>query len=277
MPKKIKIILIFVSCLLLVVSCVFYYLYQEQKSEVVFFDVGQGDAILINLPGNNEILIDGGPDMTILYKLGRYLPIYNRDIELMILTHPHSDHLNGLLGVLERYQVKQVLLTGVEYQSDNYEEFIKQTKFIQQLKPEDNKQINIGEYILNIFYPQENLAGQEVKNLNNSSIVLQLVQPSGKKIMFMGDAEKEIEDELLKKYPPTELQSALIKVSHHGSNTASQEKFLQAIKPQQAIISVGINDLGLPTLRVIRRLERLGIKIFRTDELGDIIFKFNND
>src|SRR4030042_5062475 len=112
MSSKTKFLLVMVICLWLVIVCYLYYDYQERKAEVIFFDVGQGDAALINLPGDNEILIDGGPDMSILYKLGSYLPIYNRDIELMVLTHPHSDHLTGLLEVLQRYKVEKVMQTG---------------------------------------------------------------------------------------------------------------------------------------------------------------------
>jgi competence protein ComEC len=107
MSKKIKLILIIVCLIILILSGCLYYDYYNKKYEIIFLDVGQGDAILIDLPGNNEILIDGGPDINILEKLGKHLPIYNSDIELMILTHPHSDHVTGLIEVLKRYEIKK--------------------------------------------------------------------------------------------------------------------------------------------------------------------------
>ena len=170
MPKKLKIFLIIIFFIIFIIFCVLYFNYNNNKFEVIFFNVGQGDSVLINLPGNNEILIDGGPDKTVLYKLNKYLPVYNRDIELMILTHPHADHITGLIEVLKRYNIKKIMYTVIKYDSEIYKEFINiinkklashslgKGGNIKIIKPEDFDKIKLDDKnILKIIYPRENL------------------------------------------------------------------------------------------------------------------------
>ncbi len=280
MSKTKKILFIAIGCLLLTAGCWLYYDYQNKKFEVVFFKVGQGDSALINLPGNNEILIDGGPDMTVLYKLGKYLPVYDRSIELMILTHPHDDHLLGLIDVLKRYQVKKIMFTGVKLDSTPYEAFIKDIQGIKVIKvgAGDLSKINLDESnFLEIIYPTESLAGKDVKDLNSSSIVVRLVTKSGENFLFTGDTQAVVEKEILDRFSANLLRAQVLKVAHHGSDTSSSEKFIQAVNPSYAIISVGENKFGQPALRVIRRLERARAKVLRTDEAGDVRFKMNKE
>jgi len=279
MSKKTKIILIVVCCLLLVVSCFVYVDYHNKKTEVVFFDVGQGDSILINLLDNNEILIDGGPDNTILYKLGNYLPIYNRDIELMILTHPHADHLVGLVEVLKRYKVKKVMFNQVEYNSEIYENFLSLISKleIEILNPADFSELELIENnFLKVLYPQEDLSNEKFKNQNDNSIVLKFLAEDEKSFLFTGDTEEKIEEKLILNFED-ELNSDILKIGHHGSNTSSGLDFLKAVLPDWAVISVGENSFGHPSQRVIKRLERIDAEIFRTDEDGDVVIKVNNE
>jgi len=279
MSKKLKILLIILSCLMLTVICWLYYQYQEQKFEIIFFNIGQGDSALINLPGNNEILIDGGPDSTVLYKLGKYLPVYNRDIELMILSHPHADHTNGLNFVLNRYQVKQVMHTNIKYNSEKYQNFLEKTKKlnIKTLKPEKNKKINFNNNILEIIYPLQDISKKDFKDINDSSIVFRLITNKGYKILFTGDISIDIEKEILEKVKKENLTADILKVGHQGSITSSDQEFLQAVSPDYAVISVGENKFGHPSLRVLRRLQRLGTKILRTDKDGNIVFQINEN
>ncbi|MFC1622425.1 ComEC/Rec2 family competence protein [Patescibacteria group bacterium] len=289
MQIKTKKTLIILTVVVLIASATIYYLYHENKSEVIFFDVGQGDSILINLPGNNEVLIDGGPDSTVLYKLGKYLPIYNRDIELMILTHPHADHITGLLEVLKRYKVKQVMYTDVNYNAENYNQFIKILKH-ENIKTIKISDINLDENnFLQIIYPWGNPKDLESENQNNNSIVVKLITKVGLNFLLTGDIEAEIEEILISKnnvglkHPldvsnSLDLSANILKVAHHGSITSSNQDFLQAVQPEQAIISVGKdNKFGHPSLRVIRRLERMGIEVLRTDEIGDIVIKIKDE
>ena len=274
MSKKIKIILLVVICFLLVASSWLYYDCQNKKFEVVFFDVGQGDAALINLPGNNEILIDGGPDMTVLYKLGRYLPIYDRSIELMILTHPHADHLTGLVEVLNRYEVKKVMYTGIDYDSGIYREFTKILKR-KNIKTIWKNKIDFGKgNYLEIVYPWENLENKKIEDINNSSIVVKLDTPNAD-FLFTGDIGIDVEKKILEEIEQENLKADVLKVGHQGSDTSSGIEFVEAVNPNYAIISVGENDYGHPSLRVIRRLERLGAQVLRTDKEGDVRFSIN--
>lgn len=287
MSKKIKILLIILSCLLLAVGCWLYYQYQEQKFEIIFFNVGQGDSALINLPGNNEILIDGGPDATVLYKLGKYLPVYNRDIELMLLTHPHTDHVTGLNFVLDRYKVKQIMYTGVKYDSEEYQEFIKTLKSSsakatadkhQNTKTIELKNIQLDKNnLLQIIYPWQDISQKEFKDINDSSIVFRLMTNSGNKILFTGDISVDVEKEILDKIENKNLSANILKVSHQGSITSSSENFLKAVNPKWAVISVGENKFGHPSLRVIHKLERIGTQILRTDKVGDVVFQITQN
>ncbi|MFH0857014.1 MAG: MBL fold metallo-hydrolase [bacterium] len=262
--------------------------------EVIFLDVGQGDASLIRAEGGVNVLIDGGPDNKVVEKIDKYLPLWNRKIDIMVLTHPHSDHVSGLINVLEKYPVNEVWMTGVLHNSPEYIEFLETMKNKKtEVKIAGGENGGLGEYEIalntkiKILYPKENLLKQKVDNLNNSSIVLKL-EYKNKSFLFAGDIEKEAEDELCgqpsSNFPSSDalpatssggvLKADILKVAHHGSDTGSTEEFLNLVKPEIAIISVGRdNEFGLPSLRIIKRLERMGVRIIRTDEYGDVIMK----
>ncbi len=270
MKKIIKIL----SGLLIVIAVLSVIVWQSSRNQelkVYFFDVGQGDAILIRTPSRQNIVIDGGPDNSFITKLGETLPFYDKTIDLMVLTHPHDDHLFGLIEVLKRYQVKQVLSTGVIHTTDAYLDWLKiiRDKKIPLKVAQAGQKYIFGQIELKVLYPFQDFTNQQVENLHEAMVVVQLVYGEVK-IMFTGDLEEAGETEILKQYQP-ELHSQLIKIAHHGSTTSSNNDFLKAIAPQFAVISVGAdNKFGHPSLRIIRRLEKLGIKIYRTDQAGDI-------
>ena len=273
MFKKIYIILIIIFIVVLSLSGFFWISQQQKRLEVDFLDVGQGDAILIKSPFGQNILIDGGPDSTILKRLGERLPWWERTIDLMILTHPHDDHVMGLNEVIKRYDVLKIVHTGAAYDSPAYtiwQEFARDNK-IPTVLVDRPQMINLGENCnLAILYPRQEIYGRGAENLNNTSIVSKL-DCSGVKILFAGDAEREEENELLK--TNIDLSAGIIKIGHHGSDTASGDAFLAKVKPQYAIVEVGENNFGLPSLRVIKRLERMGVKVYRTDQSGTIFIK----
>lgn len=237
---------------------------------LLFFDVGQGDAALIITPAGQTILVDGGPDNAVVEKLGRYLPPTVREIDEVILTHPHSDHVAGLVEVLKRYAVKRVVMTGITHTTDDYLEFlrlIRDKKITAQLIDRPQEEL-IGGVVLQYLEPAESFLTARPDNLNNSSIVFRLVYGSSS-AMFTGDFEQE---ELLAS-SSAPLKSDLLKVGHHGSTNANSQNFLRAVAPAYAIISVGAdNTYGHPHYRTIYYLEQLGAKIFRTDQSGDIEF-----
>ncbi len=264
--KKIVLIL----CAVFIVSGTAVFLYAStsiDNLEISFFDIGQGDAALIQTPFGQNILIDGGPDYSIITRLSEKLPWWDKTIDLMILTHPHDDHVGGLLSVLERYKVKKILHTGVLHDSflyDEWKQLIRDKKILATLV-ERPQTIVLGDGgRIEIIYPDTSVMAESKNNLNNSSIVLRLVYGENS-FLFTGDAELEVEEYLLKK--ALNIESGVLKVGHHGSDTSSSEKFLQVVKPEIAVISVGEdNDFGHPSRRIIKRLERMGIDIYRTDE-----------
>jgi len=251
----------------------------QRDLRLIVFDIGQGDAILIRTPNHRNILIDGGPDNQVVYKLGQYLPFYDRTIDLMILTHPHSDHLVGLIEVLKRYQVKRVLATGVIYHSADYltwQELIRDKNIIFQvvahpveltldaLASADTSSADAVKLLF--FSPGQSWFNRTAQNINSTSVVAKLV--FGRfSALLTGDNESEEDLAALN----LDLSATVLKVGHHGSGNANNPKFLAAVKPQLAVISYGQNSFGHPNLDVVNSLENLGAKVFLTKEQGDLI------
>jgi len=250
----------------------FWFLYQPVNYlEFSLLDVGQGDAILIQTPNGKNILIDGGPDNKIIRRLSEELPFWQRRLDLVILTHPHDDHFRGLIEVFKRYQVDNLLMTGVDYSSLAYQKFIATVKAENSQVIIHDKQdlFSLDGLAIKVVYPSGNIAHKKYKNYNNASLVLKL---SYHEIdwLLMGDAETEVEKDLLAKNK-SELKSEILKLGHHGSDTSSSEDFLQAVDPELAIISVAKeNDYGHPSLMILKRLARLGIKNYLTKDSGTI-------
>lgn len=246
-----------------------------QPFKIAFLDVGQGDSILIRTQEGKNVLIDGGPDKTVLYKLEKYLPWYDRTIDAMILTHPHADHLIGLIETAKRYEVKRIISTGIVHTTPEYLEWLDLIK-AKKIPAEPFKKgdrIAIDDDVnLTALSPEKSLVGERVEDLNNSSLVL-LLQVSSEKILLMGDAQKEIEKQILKNDRSLVESADILKTGHHGSRFATSAEFLRAVKPKYAIISDGKNNrFGHPHLEALRRLHESGANILRTDENGDIVF-----
>lgn len=180
--------------------------------------------------------------------------------------------MSGLIEVIKRYQVKKILYTGVVHTSPNYLVFLElvaSTK-IPLIIIDRPQTIFLGENCyLEILYPLESFLNKTVGNLNNSSMVVKLVYKQNK-FLFTGDAEVEVEEELIANSFKL-LPADVLKVGHHGSDTSSSHDFLQLISPEIAVIQVGAdNDFGHPSRRIIKRLERLDIKVLRADIHGTI-------
>lgn len=257
--------------ILLTVVLIWFFYHPEKKLEIDFLDVGQGDSVLIKAPAGQNILIDGGPDKSVLRQLGGSLPWYDRSLDLIILTHPHDDHLTGLIEVVKRYQADKILYSGVPHSTPNYLSWLKliKEKGIKLVIVDRQQKINLGQGAwLEIIYPDKSLAGQTVEKLNNSSIVIKLTYNKNS-FLFVGDAETEEEQYLIDL--GRDLSADVLKVGHHGSKDATSENFLAKVKPKIAVIEVGReNQFGHPNARTIGRLERIGAKIFRTDLNGKI-------
>jgi len=236
---------------------------------VSFLSVGQGDAVLITTPSNRNILIDGGPDQTILTRLGQSLPWYKRHLNMIILTHNHDDHLQGLLAVLKKYKVDQFLLSPL---ADPLPNSLSESLISHQVPDyvlEAGRVIDLGDGIkLKSLWPE---SGQIIAEQNDRSLILELSY-GDRKFLLSGDAGLAVEKELMKK--KTVQQVDVYKLSHHASDTANSQEYLDLIKPKFAVVEVGIdNRLGHPNRRILKRIERIGAKLLRTDWDGNIVFK----
>ena len=222
------------------------------------------------------MLIDGGPSpQAIGLELGRKMPFWDRTIELMILTHPSADHITGLVEVLNRYQVKQVLYPDVAFDSGIYDEWLRlvEEKKIKSTLAQVGQQINLGnEVSIEVLNPQSPPLTSTDSDVDNNAAILHL---SMGEVSFLLTADMMWEAELELIMQRANLKSTVLKVGHHGSDTSTTTEFLAVVNPQLAVISVGAdNKFGHPRDEVLSRLEdRLGTEnIYRTDEDGTVEF-----
>lgn len=237
------------------------------------FDIGQGDAMLITTPTGEHILVDGGPDASVVAKLSRRLGFFDRTIDLVIATHPQADHITGLLSVLDHFTVKRVMLTTIKNETPEYRALREKIseKGVALADSADIPRVDFGDsrgVALDVLWPQRSYSGRLVDDPNIVSTVFRLTY-GATRFLFTGDAGNDIEQQLLK--GGTDLRAGALKVGHHGSDTSTTQAFLDAVSPSVAAISVGRkNTFGHPSRRVLRRLERAGVATYRTDAHGDI-------
>ncbi len=237
---------------------------------LVFFDVGQGDSIFIVSPGGRQVLVDGGPNPTaLLAALGQKMPFWDRSLDVVVATHPDEDHITGLIGVLERYQVGRVLETTLPCETAVARQLADtiQNKNVPVELAQRGMRLRLDEGLwLDVLHPGETLLSGTEADDNNNSIVLRLVYGRAS-FLLTGDVAEEAERELIRAGQP--LQSLVLKVSHHGAKTSSTAPFLEAVRPQVAIIQVGAeNRFGHPAPEALKRLENT--TLFRTDQQGAV-------
>lgn len=275
--KKATLIVLSVTLLIIIVQVFF----PADNLKVNFINVGEGDCILIEAPNKINILIDGGGTPQSDFDVGSKIvvPYLRRkginEIDLLILTHPHLDHLEGLLPVLKEFKVGMVLDSGLLCDISAYKEFISliQKKSIpyHKAKAGDNFVFsnNLEIFLLNPLYDSD---FYDESDFNNASIVVKLFYKNAD-FLFTGDIEVTAEKKLL--VWQNILQSDILKVSHHGSITSTNLEFLAKVDPRIAVITVGKNHFGHPSQKIIERLEDENIQIYRTDEDGTIIIRTN--
>ena len=246
--------------------------------KLTFLDVGQGDAAFIEWPDETQMLVDCGPDSAVLEGLGRVLSFYDRSIDYLVVTHPDLDHYGGCADVLTRYDISNIVYTGVQTSAPPWQYFWNEAQVegavYHQIEKEQTW--DIASTSVRFLYPDHNFAkdltvpgyAKSAKD-NNGSIVIKLSWGDSDALLT-GDAEKELEEYLVNTWGD-QLAAEILKISHHGSGGSSITPFIVAVTPDHAVISVGAdNDYGHPSLRVLRRLERAGAKIWRTDQQGDV-------
>lgn len=233
--------------------------------------VGQGDSILIVTPSGSQVVVDGGPDLSLLEQLGKHMPFFDRSIELLVLTHPDADHITALPAVLQRYSVERVLLTGIKKNSGRYHAVLEaiRSQNITVILASAGQDIRTSDgVILDIVAPSKSLLGTEVKKVNDTSVVFRLLYGEDS-VLLTGDIEEAAEQEILAS--GADLRSKILKAPHHGSRTSSSTGFLLAVQPELAIISSGEgNAFGHPHREILERYTWLGIPTRNTAEEGTI-------
>lgn len=246
---------------------------QESALKVAFLDVGQGDAIYIEAPNGNQILIDGGRDRRVLRPLGEVMPWDDKTLDLVIATHPDADHIGGLPAVLERYEVKGVMHNGNAASTQTYRTFVidmgkeKETGAKVMLATRGT-QITLGEGVyLKILYP---LTAPSAGESNSNSVVAYLTD-GYHDFLLTGDATLSAENYLVN-HDQELIDVDVLKAGHHGSRTSSGASFVTAASPLYAIISAGAdNPYGHPHAEVMARLAASGAQILETSKSGTII------
>lgn len=242
-----------------------------ENLQVRFLDVGQGDAIQIITPDGYEALIDGGPTASVLRELVVGRSFFDKSIDVVIATHPDTDHIGGLVDVLERYQVDYIVETNNQSEtpaSNAYEKAVEneQAKIV---IARAGQVIQLGaSTTIKILSPNGDTSNWKS---NVASIVVQ-VSYGDIDFMLTGDAPSTIEDYIVDEYG-TALESEVLKLGHHGSDTSSSEKFLEAVRPEFAVVSAGAdNRYGHPRAEVIERATAVGAEVVSTIDSGTITF-----
>lgn len=244
---------------------------REGKLTVAFLDVGQGDAIYIEAPNGNQLLVDGGPNTGTLRALGKVMPFYDRSLDVVLATHPDMDHVGGLPEVIKRMHVDTVVTTDATADTGAYGEFAKRVsdKQIEHVYAKRGMRINLGAGVFcEILFPETSVLGWDT---NTSSIVLRLTYGE-KSFLLTGDSPSSIEGYLTKTYGKG-IKSTVLKLGHHGSRTSSSQEFLGFVDPEHVIISAGEdNKYGHPHKEVVDRLAAMNIPSLSTIDRGTIIF-----
>ena len=235
----------------------------ENSLKISFMDVGEAECILIQSDGENA-LIDAGNTID-----GNKLVKYFKSQEItsfkyLFGTHAHEDHIGGLANIIYNFEINEVYMPKTKSKYKSYNNVLKalNKKNMELQTPEIDQRLYLGDSIIDVLY-----VGDFPDNINNTSIILKLTYKNTT-YLFTGDTSKDIETQILNK----DIKSDVLKVAHHGSNDATSAQFLSKVHPEYAIISVGKdNDYHHPHKVTLDKLQRVGTKVYRTDEDGTII------
>jgi competence protein ComEC len=223
---------------------------------VTFLDVGQGDAILVQTPSGRQVLVDGGPDPEVLARaLGNHMPFWDRSLDVVVLTHPHEDHVAGLTEALRRYRIGLVVERTLPYSSPTYAQWRRavEAEGARHLEAAAGQQVHLGDgVVLRVLNPPDRLLEGTGADEDNNSVVLRL-DYGNTSFLLAGEVHEEAERLLVRENGS--LHATVLKVAHHGSDTSTSAPFLAAVSPALAVISVGAdNRFGHPSREVMKRL-----------------------
>lgn len=264
---------VLVKNFVIVISILGFIIYRSlytPQNFVVFFDVGQGDSSLISI-GEYQILVDGGPGDYILNELPKYMPPWDMKIEIVVLSHPHADHIDGLYEAMSRYETEEVLYNNVCYGMSEYGGFLSEN--IIELSS-FNGIGSQGGNMLNMLIPPIDYSSGDCTeswngNINNDSLVFEFIYGENN-ILFMGDAEEELEEYFISSNQLSDVD--ILKAGHHCSDTSSSLEFLKRVNPELVICSYGEdNRYGHPSDITIQKFQDLGINYISTEKEGNIV------
>ena len=232
--------------------------------ELYFLDIGQGDSSLAILPGGIKVLIDGGPmNGRAQQELEKILPLQDRYIDLIMVSHPQLDHFGGLLNIMRNYRVGAVLMSEFGSENQSWKEFekLRIENKIPKVVIAQGDRIVYGDSQFIILWPGR--TGQ-IKDLNEVAIGT-ILESNGMRAFFGGDMGMRQEEDIARLY---DVNVDILKVSHHGSKFSSNSEFLKEASPLFSIIEVGKNSYGHPTKEALARLANVNSQIYRTDLNG---------
>ncbi|MEK7564177.1 MAG: ComEC/Rec2 family competence protein [Patescibacteria group bacterium] len=260
---------------LIIAISLFYIDLKKPQNELVFsmLDVGQGDALFIQSPTGTQILVDGGSPGKLMGELRRVIPLFDRSIDLLIITNPDSDHIGGFLDVVKRYKVGGVMEPGTVNDSSIYksleDSILKKKIPVMYAKKGMKLDIGGGAFI-DILFPDRDVT---TWSTNDGSIVAKLTY-GGTSILLTGDMTRDTEKIILSENSKEFLDVDILKVAHHGSRSSSYPDFIDAVSPKYSLISVGgDNKYGHPHKDVLDTLAEFNTQVFRTDLLGTITIR----
>jgi competence protein ComEC len=277
-PRGRKIVWLFLLVFVALVTSKQMAKYLRTKTIVSFVAVGQGDAILIELPKGQSVLIDTGPSLKDSSAAERIISPFLRlkritHLDAIFITHSDNDHAGGLRSLLEQFPVDKIYWNGNQNADPEFLKLLKEKTGTEAVFA--GKRIGFTNSHFEVLHPPRPDEGFEGKR-NDRSLVLRLHHDT-LKFLFTGDIEKQAEDRLLRDQAER-LQADVIKIAHHGSRSSTSEAFLKAVRPKHTVISVGLrNQFGMPHASVIDRLTKESAEIWRTDNQGLITFESNGE
>ena len=251
---------------------------ESKTMTVAFLDVGQGDAVFIEAPNGRQMLIDGGSSRRVLRELGEVMPFWDRSIDVVLATHPDKDHIGGLSDVLAAYEVDAMLRSGMQSDTGVYHSLNERIRSegATSVPARAGHTIRLSPQVhFDVLFPLRDIEISEMER-NTASVIGRLVYKDTA-VLLSGDAPKEIERYVARRYG-SNLESDVLKVGHHGSDTSTAKPWLGWSDPEYAVISAGKdNRHGHPDQAVVDRLNRFDTKVLQTKKRGTVVFESDGE